>query len=76
MTGQTSGIKVTLELLQDCLREAEGTVDEQQLEQQVLEFFRDDNLDGIAQLMQNRKTEMEFIKDLEQFIARWSVRIR
>ncbi len=76
MDGQTSGIAMTLDLLQDCLREAQGSMDQDQLETKVLEFFHADDLEGISQLMQNRNMAIEFNKELEQFIARWSTRIR
>lgn len=76
MDGQTSGIALTLDLLHDCLKEAQGSMDQDQLETKVLEFFRADDLEGISQLMQNRNMALEFNKELEQFITRWSTRIR
>ncbi len=76
MDGQTSRIAMTLDLLQDCLREAQGSMDQDQLETKVIEFFRADDLDGISQLMQDRNLVLDFNKELEQFIARWSTRIR
>jgi N-acetylglucosamine kinase-like BadF-type ATPase len=71
----SSNLSLTLELLQDCLKEAEQSIDKEALEQQVVAFFRDNNLEGIASLMQTRKVEDNFLQELDQFIRRWATQI-
>ena len=71
----SSNLSLTLELLQDCLKEAEQSIDKEALEQQVVAFFRDNNLEGIATLMQTRKVEDNFLQELDQFIRRWATQI-
>ena len=71
----SSNLSLTLELLQDCLKEAEQSIDKEALEQQVVAFFRDNNLEGIATLMQTRKVEDNFLQELDQFIRRWASQI-
>ena len=71
----SSNLSLTLELLQDCLKEAEQSIDKEALEQQVVAFFRENNLEGIATLMQTRKVEDNFLQELDQFIRRWASQI-
>ncbi len=71
----SSNLSLTLELLQDCLKEAEQSIDKDALEQQVVAFFRENNLEGIATLMQTRKVEDNFLQELDQFIRRWATQI-
>nr|NNM91606.1 hypothetical protein [Bacilli bacterium] len=71
----SSNLSLTLELLQDCLKEAEQSIDKDALEQQVVAFFRENNLEGIATLMQTRKVEDNFLQELDQFIRRWASQI-
>ena len=71
----SSNLSLTLELLQDCLKEAEQSIDKDALEQKVVAFFRENNLEGIATLMQTRKVEDNFLQELDQFIRRWASQI-
>ncbi len=70
------GIQSTMELLQECAKEvAAARPDEDQLVEQVMRLFRAEDVQGIAQLIQQQKIEKEFASELAQFVNQWQDRM-
>lgn len=69
-----SGIRMTLDLLQDCAKEAAAATAQETLSERVMGLFRSEDLDGIATLMKQCKLEQEFVDELSSFIEKWTMR--
>lgn len=65
-----------MELLQECAKEVAATrPDEDQLAEQVMRLFRSEDIEGIAQLIQQQKIEREFASELAHFVKHWQDRL-
>ncbi len=75
--GAPDTIQTVLSLINDCFQEAASTmnVGEEHVTVRVMELFRQEDLQGIAKLMEQTKMEKDFLADLQQFIKRWSTRV-
>ena len=70
----SESIQTILALLHDCYQEAAATMssDDEQVTEKVMGLFRNEDLQGIANLMDQTKLEKDFVQDLQQFIQKWS----
>lgn len=70
-------IQTVLALINDCFKEAASTMHtgEEQVTERVMDLFRQEDLQGIAKLMDQTKLEKEFLTELQQFIKKWSTRV-
>lgn len=65
-----------MELLQECAKEVATTrPDEDQVAEQVMRLFREEDIQGIATLMKQHKIEREFSTELTQFVNQWQHRL-
>ena len=73
----SESVQTVLSLIGDCYQEAASTMnrDDEQVTVMVMELFRNEDLQGIADLMEQTKMEKDFIVDLQQFISKWSARL-
>jgi len=73
----SESIQTILALINDCYQEAAVTMssDDEQVTEKVMGLFRNEDLQGIASLMDQTKLEKDFVQDLQQFIQKWSARL-
>ncbi len=73
----SESVQTILALINDCYQEAAATMssDDGQVTEKVMSLFRNEDLQGIASLMDQTKLEKDFVLDLQQFIKKWSARL-
>ena len=74
---RTDALHSLLELIVDCYKEAAASLDagDEQVTETVMRLFRNEDLRGIADLMEETKLEKDFLLDLQQFVNRWKTRL-